>query len=237
VEKPATYISDSLSLYSIAAYSIPGSETDQLVSSILLTSPSWYCTIWTDITPAMLHIDIDRTISGVSAMGNLLHRLPNLLSYYVRCARSMEWIVWDPNGEVRNASHVEALVDSNPYGLVFDSKIPAMQARIASWVYKTSHDPNLNWFIWRPALFMYLNLFLAAVLIVRNRNLRFGLLAVPILIQSISFSLILAEPNFRYHYAVYLVSLITLPMFFSPPVAASHENQAVPAPEASGVPL
>jgi hypothetical protein len=62
-----------------------------------------------------------------------------------------------------------------------------------------------------------MHLFLAAVLIIRNRDLRYGLLSLPILVQSVSFSLILAEPNFRYHYAVYLVALISLPLFFSPP--------------------
>jgi hypothetical protein len=218
VEKPGTYTSSSLSLYSIAAYATQGSQTEQLVSSILLTSPSWNCTIWNEITPEMLQKDVDQSLPLMSALGNLLRRMPNLLSYDVRCARSMEWIIYDPNGEVRNASHVEALVDENPYGLQFDSKLPYLETWIAQWVYKTSHDPTLNWFIWRPAIYLYLNLFLVTVLILRNRDLRFGLISVPILIQSISFTLILAEPNFRYHYAVYLVALICLPLFFMRPL-------------------
>jgi hypothetical protein len=135
----------------------------------------------------------------------------------------LEWVIWDPNGEVRNASHVEVLDDPNPYGIQPDSKIPAMREWISNWVIKTSHDTNLNWFLWRPALFLYLNLFLSAVLIIRNHNLRFGLLSAPILIQSITFSIILAEPNFRYHYAVYLVSLISIPLFFSPPMTDDME--------------
>lgn len=229
VEKPGTYTSSSLSLYSIAAYAIPGSETDQLVSSILLTSPSWSCSIWNDITPAMQQADVNQSLPLMSALGNLLRRVPNLLSYDVRCARSMEWIIYDPNGEVRNASHVEVLVDPNLYGIQFDSKIPSLEEWIAKWVYRTSHDPKLNWFIWRPAIFMYLTLFLVVVLALRNRDLRFGLLSVPILIQSISFTLILAEPNFRYHYAVYLVALITLPLFFLPRIEQPSEIPVSPA--------
>jgi hypothetical protein len=224
VQKPDTYTSESLSLYSIASYSAPGSETAGLVSRIKLTSPDWNCSIWTEITPDMLRKDIDLSISPTRLLGNFIQRMPNLLSYYVRCARSMEWIVWDPNGEVRNASHVEALVDQNPYGLKFNTQLPALQAWIADWVYTTSHDTNLNWFIWRPAIFMYLNLFLSAVLIIRNRSIRFGLLSMPILLQSITFSLILAEPNFRYHYAVYLVSLISIPLFISSPVADTDDQ-------------
>jgi hypothetical protein len=218
VQKPLTYTSSSLSLYSIAAYTRKGSETDRLVSSIQLTSPAWSCSIWTDITPVMIKTDVDQSISPVQILGNLIARIPNLLSYYMRCARSMEWIVWDPNGEVRNPSHAEVWIDQNPYGIQPDSKIPAMREWLSNWVVKTSYNPNLSWFYWRPAIYLYINFFLSIVLMIRNRDLRFGLLSAPILIQSITFSLILAEPNFRYHYAVYLVSLIMLPLFFSPPI-------------------
>jgi hypothetical protein len=218
VEKSNTLSEASLSLYSRAAYAIQGSETDLLVSSIEILSPNWNCNIWTKVSPDRIQTDLNRSISTTQAMVNLLHRIPNILAYYGRCARSLEWIIWDPNGEVRNASHVEVLVDPNPYGIKPDSKIPAMRDWISKWVIKTSHDTNLNWFIWRPALFLYFNFFVSAVLIIRNHNLRFGLLSVPILIQTITFSLILAEPNFRYHYAVYLVSLISIPLLISPPI-------------------
>jgi hypothetical protein len=223
VEKSSNLEEASLSLYSIAAYAVQGSETDLLVSSIELTSQNWSCNLWTKINPDRLNTDLNHSISPIKIVANLIDRLPHVLSYYARCARSLEWVIWDPNGEVRNASHVEVLVDPNPYGIQPDSKIPAMREWISNWVIKTSHDTNLNWFLWRPALFLYLNLFLSAVLIIRNHNLRFGLLSAPILIQSITFSIILAEPNFRYHYAVYLVSLISIPLFFSPPMTDDME--------------
>jgi hypothetical protein len=224
VEKSSTLKEASLSLYSIAAYAIQGSETELLVSSIELTSPKWGCNIWTTINPDMLKSDLNRSISTAQIMINLLDRIPNILSYDARCSRSMNWIIWDPYGEVRNASHVEVLVDPNPYGIRPDSKIPALREWISNWVIKTSHDTSLNWFIWRPALFLYLNLFLSAVLIIRNHEPRFGLLSIPILIQSITFTIILAEPNFRYHYAVYLVSLVSIPLFFSPPITETVDG-------------
>jgi hypothetical protein len=224
VEKSTTLKEASLSLYSIAAYAKQGSETDLLISSIKLTSPNWGCDIWTKISPDSSVVDLNRSIRSKQMMVNLLHRIPNILTYYARCARSMDWIVWDPNGEVRNASHVEVLVDPNPYGIQPDSKIPAMREWISNWVIKTSHDTSLNWFIWRPAIYLYLNLFLSAVLVIRNRELRFGLLSVPILIQSITFTLILAAPNFRYHYAVYLVALISIPLFLSPAITETVDE-------------
>lgn len=229
VEKSNTLSEVSLSLYSRAAYAIPGSETALMISSIELSSPNWNCNIWATLSPDSSKTDLNRSISPEQITVNLLHRIPNILAYYGRCSRSLEWIVWDPYGEVRNASHVEVLVDPNPYGIQPDSKIPAMRAWISNWVYKTSHDTNLNWFIWRPAFFLYLNLLVSAVLIIRNHNLRFGLLSVPILIQSITFSLILAEPNFRYHYAVYLVSLVSIPLLFSPPIIENIDVGGVQA--------
>ena len=138
----------------------------------------------------------------------------------------MEWIVWDPYGEVRNASHVEVLVDANPYGIQSDSKIPWLRDVIRDWVINTSHNPNINWFTWRPALFLYFNLFVSLTLILRNRSLKFGLISLPILIQSVTFSLIFAEPNFRYHYAVYLVSLISWPLIFLPPLQLEEKTEA-----------
>ncbi len=240
VEKPSTITSDSLSLYSIAAYARPGSEIDALAATIRLSSTDWSCSIWNDVTPEELASDLDRSITPAQAIGNLVRHLPNLLSYYVRCARSMEWVVWDPNVVIRNPSHAEVWIDKNPYGIQPDSKIPALRAWLSDWVVKTSYNPNESWYIWRPAMYLYLNLLLSVVLIIRNRDLRFGLLSVPILIQSISFSLILAEPNFRYHYAVYLVALITLPLFFSPRMTPIEETsnsptQPVISPAESGI--
>jgi hypothetical protein len=224
VEKSSTLQEGALSLYSIAAYAMQGSETDDLVSSIELNMLDWNCNIWTRISPDTIKTDLNRSITPGQILANFWHRIPNILLYDMRCARSMDWIVWDPNGEVRNASHVEVLVDKNPYGILPDSKIPAMRDWIAKWVIRTSYDTNLNWFIWRPALFLYLNLFISAVLIIRNYYLRFGLLSAPILIQSITFTIILAEPNFRYHYAVYLISLISIPLLFSPPITETVEE-------------
>ncbi len=216
VAKSNTLLESSLSPYTLAAYAIRGSEADLLVSSINLLSPKWNCDIWSEIDPN--GTNLDKSISPVQAGVNLLHHLPSLLMYDARCSRSLEWVIWDPYGEVRNTSHTEVLVDPNPFGIKADSKIPILRTWISNWVYHTSHDTNINWFIWRPALFLYLNLLAAAILIIRNHDLRFGLLSVPILIQSVTFSLIIAAPNFRYHYAVYLVSLISIALAFSPSI-------------------
>ncbi len=216
VEKSTISQEGSLSLYKGMMYARQGSETDQLISSIGLNTFKWNCDIWKTMEPGTFKADLNTSISYSQVATNFIRRIPNMALYYARCARSLDWIIWDPYGEVRNTSHVEVLVDPNPYGIKADSKIPLLREWIAQWVYQTSHDTGLNWFIWRPAIFMYLSLFISMVLILRNRDLRFGLVSIPILIQSITFTLILTEPNYRYHYAVFLVALISIPMLFAP---------------------
>lgn len=228
VQPSTTLAESSLSLYSMAAYARPGSSADVLLASLSPFSAEWSCSIRERIDPQWRDRDLDRSISFPQLAQNMFQRAPNVLLYFYRCARSMEWIVWDPYGEVRNASHVQVLVDANPYGIQHDSKIPALRDAIAQWVIRTSHDPSLNWFTWRPAFFLYLNLFIAALLILRNRDVRFGLISLPIVIQSITFSLLFAEPNFRYHYAVYLVSLISLPLLLAPALNKPQLSAAQP---------
>lgn len=225
VQKSTVLAESSLSLWSMAAYARPGSEAERLIASFALFAPGWDCQSISRLGPDWRQTDLDQSIPFTQAIANLGQRAFKVLIYYYRCARSMEWIVWDPYGEVRNASHVEVLVDPNPFGLHHDSKIPVMRDWVARWVVVTSHNPNLNWFIWRPAFFLYLNLWVLMVLALRNRDLRSMAICAPILIQSIAFSLIFAAPNFRYHYAVYLVALISLPLLLSPPLQKASEEK------------
>ncbi len=213
-----------VSIYRMAAYVIPGSPTERVVSDLTDIAAAWDCQLWSKLAPGWEKTDLYPNLPVYQAAFNLIPRMPGILLYYYRCARSMEWLIYDPVGEVRNASHVQVLVDPNPFGLRHDSKIIPLRDWIADWVVETARNPNLNWFTWRPAFFLYIQFFITALLILRNRNPRFGLLAVPILLQSVTFSLILAEPNFRYHYAVYLVSLISLPLLFMPPIQALNAS-------------
>lgn len=218
VEKTSTLSEGSLSLYALAAYAIPGTQAELSISSIDLQTSDWNCNMWTNLSPDKLVSDVNRSISPRELIGNLINRIPRILLYDARCARSLGWVIWDPNGEVRNASHVQVLVDPNPYMLQPDSKIPLLREWISNWVVRTSQDPNLNWFLWRPALFLYISVFISGVLIIRNHSVRFGLLSVPIIIQALTFTLLVSPPNFRYYYAVYLVALMSIGLLFSPPV-------------------
>lgn len=219
----------SFSLYQIAAYAQPGSSADRLIQSMGPFSAARTCEIWDNLAPCWRTADLDPTLPLPQAAWNLARRAPNVLLYSYQCNRSMEWVVWDPHGEVRNASHVELLIDPNPFGLRHDSRLPALRDLVSQWVIRTSYDPSLSWLFWRPALYLYLALFVTAVMVWKNRDPRWILLAAPILIQSITFTLIPAAPNFRYHYAVYLVALSMLPLLAAPALPAASEQPGADA--------
>lgn len=206
----------SLSLYELAAYSLPGSEPDQILKSMEIWPPNWNCSIWSKLDPEWKRNSLDKSQPKIDVLMNFTTRIPKILLYNYRCERSIEFIVWDPYGEVRNASHVVVLVDPNPFGIVADSKLPHLRDLISNFVIKTSHNPNLNWLFWRPAFFLYITIFTSSIIILRNRNYRFILIVTPALLQAITLTLIFAAPNFRYYYATYLVALITLPLMLSP---------------------
>ena len=215
VQRSTSLAESSLSLYSIAGYAKNDSQASQFIQSFKIISPNWNCNIADQINPEWRATDLDYTISPIQSMTNLISRMPRVLIYFYRCTRSMEWIVWDPNGEMRDASNMTEFIVTNPFGIVHDSKIPWLRDIIADWVLNTSRNPSINWFTWRPALFLYINLFVTLTLILRNRSFKFNLISLPIVFQSITFSLIFANPNFRYHYPVLLVSLISWPLLFS----------------------
>lgn len=226
VQRSTELAESSLSLWSMAAFARPGSPTAQVIASLNPAASAWSCTVWQRLDPTWRQTDLDLSPSFPQLITNVIQRVPAVFLYYLRCERSMEWVVWDPYGEVRNTSHVQVLVDPNPFGLRHDSQIPLLRDWIASWVMTTARDPNLNWFIWRPAFFLYFHLMVMGVLVLRHRDFHFLVPSIPILIQSVTFSLILAAPNFRYHYAVYLVSLISFPLLFSTdPARLLHEDK------------
>jgi hypothetical protein len=224
VQESTALEDSSLSLYEMAAYSLPESQPDQIIKNMEIWPPNWNCSIWSKLGSDWKKNSIDKSQPKMDVLKNFITRIPKIFLYNYRCERSLEFIVYDPYGEVRNASHVEVLVDPNPYGIVHDSKLPQLRDWVANFVIETSHNHNLNWLFWRPALFLYITIFTSSILILRNRNFRYSLIVVPALLQAITLTLIFAAPNFRYYYATYLVALITLPLIFGPKMSTETEK-------------
>jgi hypothetical protein len=69
--------------------------------------------------------------------------------------------------------------------------------------------PRLIWLTWRSALYMYLFFLGILVAAVRSRNARYLLVALPIVLQVLLMVLLGPGNDFRYHWGVYLVGMLT----------------------------
>lgn len=231
VERSTDLLDATTSLYKIAANADAGSEADKLLTTMNPLSTDWECWISTSVDEAY-RANVDQPDALLTKVGNLLEHTPSLLAFDYRCNRSLVWVIWDPNGEVRNPSHAEYWIDANDYGITPDSKIPWLQTTLTNLVSTTAHNPNINWLVWRPAIYLYL--FLGAILIaaLRRKNARILLIAVPVLLQSISMTLIISAPNFRYHYYTYLLALAFWPVIFTQtePTTLDHSSESTNEP-------
>jgi hypothetical protein len=73
-----------------------------------------------------------------------------------------------------------------------------------------------QWFIWRPALYLYLSIFLGLVFAARKRSWKLLLFLTPILVHSVTLLLIVSSQESRYQYPVFLISFFCLALVFIP---------------------
>lgn len=101
--------------------------------------------------------------------------------------------------------------DVDPYhtGLTLDSKLPFLLNPLTGW-YLGWMDRYIVYF-WRPALYLYLFIFFVCVRALRCKNGRWLLLALPAVLHSAMWLLLIPSPDFRYTYPVYLVAIVLLP--------------------------
>lgn len=233
-QRSTAQLQSSTALYQIAADASPGDALDQAFAAAPLLSSERACDLPARLNRARQTEEVNPPTPAGQKIANLVRHAPQLLLFYYRCNRSLVWIIWDDHGEVRNTSHVELLIDSNPFGITPDSKLPALRDAITRYVYQTSHDPSLNWLVWRPALYLYVFLWVVCVAALKQKNPAILLAAAPLLIQSVLSTVINIAPNFRYHYAAYLNAWVFLPLLFlpAPPNAGaqSAQNEEPPAP-------
>ncbi len=214
-------IETTTSLYTIAANSSSDSASGLILATVSPISSDWDCSIISRLSK-VYQSDPHREILTISKKAiNLATYMPEIMTYYYQCRRSIVWIIWDPHGAIYNTSHVQILDDPNPFGIIPDSKIPQMRDVVTQFVNNTAPNTSINWLVWRPALYLYLFIFIMAIQAARTRNLLFFLVTIPVFLQSVESTIIMLNPNFRYFYAVYLMALLFWPLIFS------HEQPAI----------
>lgn len=104
---------------------------------------------------------------------------------------------------------------ANAAGIVADSIFPATE-RYARIMYTKSTHPAFSWFVWRPAIHLYLVLAALVFLLAKTRDLRWALPYVPVLVNTAGI-ILAAGPHHRYQFPLtfatgFLVCLALIPM-------------------------
>jgi hypothetical protein len=216
VETPSEQVVESVvRLYFLSANVTHGSQADNAFNTIRPFSTDWTCDVFVTVNEAWNRESASKVSPAFLQVSNFVRRFPQLAMYFYRCNRSLIWIVSDPAQFIRNTSHVPNYVDPNSFGITPDSQLPVLRDPISRFVMKTALDTRINWFVWRPALYLYGFLLLIAIQAIKHRRWKFLMVTAPILLQSIGSTLILMLPNFRYHYSPYLICLIMWPLLFT----------------------
>jgi len=104
---------------------------------------------------------------------------------------------------------VERGIVPNRLGLSTQSQWPAMRDLINRLIDWTQH-PQIKWFVWSPALYLYGLLLVTAIVTLRTKRLAWLLYALPALLQSASLLLVNTAQDFRFQFAVYLIAVMSL---------------------------
>jgi hypothetical protein len=147
-------------------------------------------------------------------------RAPEVNLKHLACSSSLVWKVFDNS---QRFSTIPTYFDHGKWRTIFypptetnvsfSPKIPWLTQPLMEFVDAT-HYPRFIWFIWRPALYLYLSFMIVIMAALRCRDWRFLFLLAPIMIHSAFLVISLSSQDFRYQYPVYLFALLFWPLLF-----------------------
>ena len=113
---------------------------------------------------------------------------------------------------------------ANPFGLKSQSLLPEVQS-ILNRVTSLTEKPELDWFFWRNAFWMYILLYAVMITILKTRNWRFSLLIAPILLNALPLVLFSGGQLSRYILPTLIISpLFSLYLLFSIPSQETEDK-------------
>jgi hypothetical protein len=152
-----------------------------------------------------------------------------VLAEHQACVSSMVWRILQPADGYLYLFNFD--MERNTFGLVQEPKLPAVREELVRFQ-KSSARPKRLWWVWRPALYLYLGLFCALVAAARQRSPWVLLCILPVMLHSAILMGVNLAQDFRYQYPVYVVALVSPALLF---VRRNMWAQAVvPASPAQG---
>lgn len=96
--------------------------------------------------------------------------------------------------------------------LRMNTKLPLLQKQLSS-IYKLSTFGLKN--IWRPAIYLYMIIWVSVILSLRYKNWKYLCLSFPLIMHSLFLILTISSQNVRYQYPTILICLMLWPLIFS----------------------
>ncbi|MFL5357137.1 DUF6020 family protein [Archangium sp.] len=161
-----------------------------------------------------------------------LHEAPRhwreMLRHQV-CLSSMVWRIQQPADGYLYLFNFD--MEPNTLGLVQEPKLPALRQELVRLL-TSSFAPERLWWVWRPALYLYLSVFFALIAAARQRSPWVLLSILPVVLNSLILLGLNVAQDFRYQYPVYVVALLSSALLFVRRGVLAREE--VPAPSVRG---
>jgi hypothetical protein len=151
-----------------------------------------------------------------------LLRQGGVLMEHQKCITSMLWQIAEPAAREGRLYTTELGIVANDLNLQTQSFWPVLYDFIVSMV-KLSHNPNLIWFVWRPALYLYGLLLCVCFAAIRAKSAKVLLVGMPALLNTVVWFPLITTQDFRFQYPVYVTALIVPALLFVPPPARKIE--------------
>jgi hypothetical protein len=144
-----------------------------------------------------------------------LVRHPEVVWEHQKCVTSMLWRVTEPQSKEGRLYTTELGIVENDFKLQTHSLWPGIHKFIYD-VVKLSHRPDLIWFVWRPAFYLYAMLLCICLAAIRTKNFNLLLVGLPAALNTIVWLAVITTQDFRFQYPVYVIALIAPALLFAP---------------------
>lgn len=142
---------------------------------------------------------------------------PAVAFEHFRCASSLVWRITQPADGYLYSFDLRLYLGKagyvfgqNELNILIRSKIPWLRDQLAGYF-----DASLQWYIWRPAAYLYLTIFFGAVFAARQRSWRRLLFLTPLILHSITLLVVVSSQESRYQYPVFLIVWFAFGLIFT----------------------
>ena len=159
-----------------------------------------YCFTRFNVLPTAMVLSVDKEykIDPMKIGEALRYCLVNYPLPLMRTYLDISSVVWNPIQSTGSYTYViHPGIDENKFGLHSHSKLPFLKKLIDDFVVATS-SANINWILWRPAIYLYIVCFFCLVLAMKYNNFSVCVLAVPLIMNSLVIAIFNSGQDVRY---------------------------------------